>query len=139
VRALVADLGRALGPGAHVTALRRTRSGPFAIADARPLADVLAALEDAGAAALPVVTPAAALGHLPCCFVDEALARDLVHGKKVSWQTLTGAASVDPVDSFAGRICVLRPDGDLVAVAERDGTDGARTLRVFVPERRSPD
>jgi len=139
VRALVADLGRALGPGAHVTALRRTRSGPFAIADARPLPEVLAALEDAVVAALPVVTPAAALGHLPRCFVDEALARDLVHGKRVSWQSLTGAASVDPVDNFAGRVCVLRPDGDIVAVAERDGTDGARTLRVFVQERRSPD
>jgi tRNA pseudouridine55 synthase len=37
VRALARDLGRTLGPGAHVTALRRTRSGPFALADAQPL------------------------------------------------------------------------------------------------------
>ena len=44
VRALARDLGRALGPGAHVTALRRTRSGPFALADAQPLDEVVAAL-----------------------------------------------------------------------------------------------
>ena len=53
VRALARDLGRALGVGAHVTALRRTRSGPFALADARPLDEVLAALAagDLGVAA----------------------------------------------------------------------------------------
>ena len=44
VRALARDVGRTLGPGAHVTALRRTRSGPFALADAQPLDEVVAAL-----------------------------------------------------------------------------------------------
>src|SRR5450432_1762467 len=42
VRSLAYDLGRALDVGAHVTALRRTRSGPFAIAAACPLDAVLA-------------------------------------------------------------------------------------------------
>jgi tRNA pseudouridine55 synthase len=37
VRSLAHDLGRLLGCGAHLTALRRTRSGDFAIADARTL------------------------------------------------------------------------------------------------------
>src|SRR5204863_6842577 len=44
VRALARDLGRALAVGAHVTALRRTRSGAFSLAEARPLDEVLAAL-----------------------------------------------------------------------------------------------
>ena len=35
VRALARDLGRALGTGGHLTALRRTRVGPFTLADAR--------------------------------------------------------------------------------------------------------
>ncbi|GGL95462.1 tRNA pseudouridine(55) synthase TruB [Nakamurella endophytica] len=34
VRALARDVGRALGVGAHLTALRRTRVGPFDVADA---------------------------------------------------------------------------------------------------------
>ena len=42
--------GAPLGVGAHVTALRRTRSGPFALADARPLDEVLAALATGGPA-----------------------------------------------------------------------------------------
>ncbi len=68
MRALARDLGRALGVGAHVTALRRTRSGPFSLADARPLDEVLATLEAPGGkvdeAALPLVAPADALRHL---------------------------------------------------------------------------
>lgn len=35
IRSLARDLGEALGVGAHLTDLRRTRSGPFRIADAR--------------------------------------------------------------------------------------------------------
>ena len=38
VRTLAYDLGRALGCGAHLKALRRTLSGPFTLAQALPLA-----------------------------------------------------------------------------------------------------
>jgi tRNA pseudouridine55 synthase len=41
IRALARDLGAALGVGAHVTALRRTRVGPFEVTDARTLEDGL--------------------------------------------------------------------------------------------------
>jgi len=37
VRSLVADIGTALGPGAHLAELRRTRSGKFTIEQAVPL------------------------------------------------------------------------------------------------------
>ena len=47
MRALARDLGRMLGCFGHVSALRRTRVGPFAEADAVALAD----LEASGAAA----------------------------------------------------------------------------------------
>jgi tRNA pseudouridine55 synthase len=39
IRALARDLGAALGVGGHLTGLRRTRIGPFPIADARSLED----------------------------------------------------------------------------------------------------
>jgi tRNA pseudouridine55 synthase len=41
IRALARDLGTALGVGGHLTALRRTRVGPFDVADAGALADPL--------------------------------------------------------------------------------------------------
>jgi len=37
IRALARDLGRISGSAAHLTALRRTRSGEFDVADATPL------------------------------------------------------------------------------------------------------
>jgi tRNA pseudouridine55 synthase len=40
VRALARDLGAALGTGGHLTALRRTRVGPFALADALTLEEL---------------------------------------------------------------------------------------------------
>lgn len=41
VRTLAADVGDALGCGAHLHALRRTRSGDFRVEDALPLSDLL--------------------------------------------------------------------------------------------------
>src|ERR687894_100191 len=45
VRALARDLGAALGVGGHLTALRRTRVGPFRLAHARTLPGLEAAPE----------------------------------------------------------------------------------------------
>ena len=45
MRSLARDIGVALDSAAHLAELRRTRSGGFAIEDARPMATVLAALE----------------------------------------------------------------------------------------------
>ena len=43
IRALARDLGFALGVGGHLTALRRTRIGPFAVTDAAQLDDLVVA------------------------------------------------------------------------------------------------
>jgi tRNA pseudouridine55 synthase len=61
VRTLAADLGHALGGGAHLRALRRTAIGPFTAADARwPLEDVV------------VRPPVDAVAHLPRLDVPRA-------------------------------------------------------------------
>jgi tRNA pseudouridine55 synthase len=55
VRVLAADLGAALGGGAHLRNLRRTRIGSFSVDDARPVDELTAAV---------VLTPAQALRDL---------------------------------------------------------------------------
>ncbi len=61
VRALARDIGRDLGPGAHLTALRRTEIGPFRVDEATPPDAVAEAVAEAspawrpGVAALPWV------------------------------------------------------------------------------------
>jgi len=120
VRSLARDLGRTLGPGAHVTALRRTRSGPFALADAQALDEVVAALSAGQGERLRPVGLAAALAHLERCVVPDAMVRDVRVGRKIPWEF-----------PHHGRLCLLDGKGELVAVAEPrpDGTVG--TLRVF--------
>ncbi len=128
VRALARDLGRALGVGGHVTALRRTRSGPFTLAEARPLDQVVASLTEGGE--LPAVSLAAALGHLERVIVGEAVAHELRLGRRVRWETLGGPPTLI-TDGVAGRVEILDPAGGLVAVAEPRDDGTVRTLRVF--------
>jgi tRNA pseudouridine55 synthase len=80
VRAIARDLGRALGCLGYVTALRRTRVGPFYENDAVPLASLTAEHADLGAALLRVE---AGLGEVPEIPVDRALASRLRRGQSI--------------------------------------------------------
>jgi tRNA pseudouridine55 synthase len=112
VRALARDLGERLGVGGHLTALRRTRVGPYGLAEARSLEQLtedfaLLPLADAARLAFPVRELTA----------DEA--RRLAHGMRLPAVGL-GAA---PAAAFG-------PDGALVAVVSEEGPT-ARPLVVL--------
>jgi len=106
IRSLARDLGAALGVGGHLTALRRTRIGPFEVASAA----AVEALADAPLLA-PAGAAAAVLGRFDVT-ADEA--RDLRHGKRLS-----GAADRLPSNPTAA----VDPDGVLVGIVERRGGD----------------
>jgi len=152
VRALARDLGRALGVGAHVTALRRTRSGPFSLTEARPLDEVLALLADPGAdrAALPLVDLPSALRHLEQRVVSETVARDVRMGRRIEMGTLEGfpsppamssggrsppaldAKTLEPgEDASDRRICLVDGGGKLVAVTRPRQDQTLELIRVF--------
>lgn len=113
IRALARDLGAALGVGGHLTALRRTRIGPFDVAGAVPT-DVLgdSRLLDPAAVATTV------LGRFDAT-ADEA--RDLRHGKR-----LAGAAS--RVDG--ARAAAVDPEGRLIGVVEKRGADAKSVMNM---------
>lgn len=80
VRALARDLGAALGVGGHLTALRRTRVGPFELARAAPLAELTG---PAGLPAAAVQDPAAAARLLlPWVELDAASTALFRHGRR---------------------------------------------------------
>jgi tRNA pseudouridine55 synthase len=95
VRAIARDLGRALGCRGHVSALRRTRVGPFLEADAVPLA---ALLEGPEAGALRRVE--AGLTEVARVVVDRTAAARLRRGQPV---LLRGADA--PAEGVAYAAC----------------------------------
>jgi len=108
VRAIARDLGRALGCHGHVTALRRTRVGPFEETDAVPLE----ALEDPAAAAAALRRVEAGLGELTRILVDRSDASRLRRGQSM---LLRGADA--PADGQAYAAC----SGVVVAVGAIQG------------------
>ncbi len=107
VRVLAADLGHAVGSGAHLTSLRRTRVGPFTLDDAVPLDDVEPDR---------LLPPGAISRVLATVQVDAGTAIDVGHGKVLDAGRL-GPESSDP--SAEGPWAVLDPSGDLLAVYQR--------------------
>lgn len=97
VRAIARDLGRLLGCYGHVTALRRTRVGPFYEDDAVPLADLDAQGADPFSELLSVET---GLSELPCVIVDRNGASRLRRG-----QSLILRGKDAPLDGAAYASC----------------------------------
>jgi tRNA pseudouridine55 synthase len=104
VRALARDLGAALGVGGHLTALRRTRVGPFTLEPARSLEQL------AAEPGLSLTLDAAVATAFPRRDVPAQLAVDLSHGRPL------------PAAGLPGTYGVFAPDGHVLAlVRERDG------------------
>ncbi len=109
IRALARDLGAALGVGGHLTALRRSRVGPFDLSAARTLEDLedldphVVLLDDAVAASFPRRDLTG----------DEAV--DLSHGKRLA---PTGSQGVVGAFDAEGRCVALVEDRDDVARAQ---------------------
>lgn len=103
VRTLAADLGHGLGGGAHLASLRRTRVGPFLLAEATPIEE------------LRLLAPIEAVRHLPRVAVRDGVEAAVRHG------------SVQALDELgvtgAGPWAVTDVGGELLAVYEpfRDG------------------
>ncbi|MDP8937354.1 MAG: tRNA pseudouridine(55) synthase TruB [Actinomycetota bacterium] len=117
VRTLAADLGVALGGGAHLRRLRRTAVGSFTMADARPLDEL---------EATAVLAPAEAVRDYPRVVVDDAAAAVVGHG-----------GLLEPVDrgwAGDGPWAVLDGDGTLLAVYEPRADGRAKPSVVLAPQ-----
>jgi tRNA pseudouridine55 synthase len=99
VRALLADVGAALGCGAHLTSLRRTAIGPYRVEDA--------VAPEALERPRPVEE---AVAHLPRLDLPDEEARAASNG------TILAPAAID------GPYGVFGPDGRLIAIYRDDGS-----------------
>jgi tRNA pseudouridine55 synthase len=115
VRVLAADLGRALGGGAHLRGLRRTAVGEFSLAEARPVEAL--GLET-------VLPPVETMRAYPRVEVEPRVADEVRHGR-----VLSGAAlGVDGDGPWA----LVDGDGALLAVYEPYEGDQVKPAVVLV-------
>jgi tRNA pseudouridine55 synthase len=109
IRALARDLGKDLGVGGHLTALRRTRIGEFTLSNAYDFSD--------GSPVNIIELAEAAKTSLPYIEISTQDEIDLRFGKRISGTVAEPAAA----------LC----SGELVAVVEPAGTSSLKSLVVF--------
>jgi tRNA pseudouridine55 synthase len=126
IRSLAADIGRALGGGAHLRRLRRTAVGSFTLAEAHPLEQ------------LQLLPLGEAMRDYPALRVDAEGAIAVGHGKRLPAELVAGPAAGTGDTAGDGREgrdggpwAVHGPDGTLLAVYERRGGDGLAPLVVL--------
>ena len=120
IRSLAHDLGRALGPGAHLTGLRRTSSGGFTLAAARSPAS-LQQLADEGRLEEAVLAPDRAVEGFRAAIVGEKHAADVATGRPFAPNLAPGAAYLADAEicrayDLGGRflaVLAAAPDGRL--------------------------
>ncbi|MFI1400327.1 tRNA pseudouridine(55) synthase TruB [Streptomyces sp. NPDC020681] len=112
IRALARDLGAGLGVGGHLTALRRTRVGPYKLDAAKTLDELQKELT-----VMPIADAADAA--FPRWDVDEKQARLLTNGVRLDMPAFGSA----PVAAFG-------PDGRFLALVEEQ-KGKAKSIAVF--------
>ncbi len=105
IRSLARDLGAALGVPAHLSALVRTASGGFTLAQAMPAQD----LSDPARAASHVLTGAHAYGGIATIAIDAGVRDALKKGQRPAWEL-----------AFSG-LAIATYENDAVALVHHDG------------------
>lgn len=108
VRSLANDLGNALGTGAHLIGLRRTKSGRFTLREAVPLRKLKESF-DAGDWYKHLIPAADALGDWPMVELDGNQVDLVRHGHRIPAET-----------GSQGWARAISQQGDLVALLEHD-------------------
>lgn len=109
IRSLAHDLGVALKCGAHLSALQRTASGPFTIAQAHDIETIRAAFQ-ANHSEEILLQPDAGLIDWPKVTFDAQDTERISHGNAI------------PMEAFdkSGMVCAYNADSELIAIVEAD-------------------
>ena len=133
IRTLADDLGRRLGCGGHLVALRRTAVGPFDVEEAVSLERLEAAFAE-GAWQELLLPLDYGLGHIPAVYLEMEAEKDVWHGCPLPgdspvFKRLQGAAD--------GQRCrAYGEDGSFVGILRYDSEAGLwRPQKVFITAR----
>lgn len=122
IRKLCHDIGEALGTGAHMQELRRTRSGPFkedeSVMTLFDLKDAMVMYQESGneSELRRVIQPMeAGLVHLPRIMIRDSAVDAICHGASLA---VPGVVKVDTGINIGDRVLVMSLKGEAVALAK---------------------
>ncbi len=135
IRTIAHDLGRLLGCGAHLAALRRTAVGPLHVDDAVSVACLEAAFAD-GTWERLLLPIDYALGHFPAAYLDLEAVEDVQHGRSLDAASPSFRRLQDPSD---GQLCRAYEEHEsLVGMLRYDADSHSwRPQKVFISARPS--
>ncbi len=129
IRSLAADMGRDLGPGGRLKALRRLRSGAFDVKDAIPSEE----LRNSASVHTIGIPLAGALPEMAEILINDTLAGKVRQGYRPRWHELTfNREPVHPIEE--GYIKLVSGDNLLAIIKESNGGDSHEQVefeRVF--------
>lgn len=126
VRSLVRDLGEAVGCGAYLSFLVRTRSGPFHLKDSLSLEEAAERVHS-GDLAESLISPCEVFPHIPRITLTSRGQTRILHGAPVEAGDLVGS----PTSREGEKYFALSTEGDLLALVQRKTGDVFHPLKIL--------
>jgi tRNA pseudouridine55 synthase len=115
IRTLGADIGKMLGCGGHLNALKRTASSGFTLDQAVSLS-ALNDLTSGNQLPAKFISMTDALPTMPAYTADRQLAKKIRHGQRITTRDLTGNEDFDTGNNSGSEIKIVDQTGELVAI-----------------------
>ena len=132
IRTLCADIGKSLGCGGHLTALKRLESSGFTLAQAVPLCELEGA-GDSTELAGHIIKMADALPDMPQVRADRMLAQKIRYGRLISPADLAVADGTGRKMPCGSKIKIVDRQGNLLAILHHDETGDRMEYRCAFP------
>jgi tRNA pseudouridine55 synthase len=121
IRTLGADIGKKLGCGGHLSALKRVASSGFTLDQAIPLS-ALEKSADSGHVSSKMISMKDALPGMSEFCADAHLAEKIRHGQKLTVKDLTGSNGTAEFRQAGGYLKIVDREQDLIAIVEQNTT-----------------
>jgi len=134
IRTLGADIGRELGCGGHLSALKRIESSGFALDQAISLSTFK---DLAGRGSLPgkMIRMADALPDMPEFYAGDHVAAKIRQGQRLALADLSGGDDADKTNPAGGYLKIVDREQDLVAIVEQKTADDRLTYCCVFPKQ----
>jgi tRNA pseudouridine55 synthase len=134
IRTLGSDIGRMLGCGGHLNALKRIESSGFTLDQAIPLS----ALEEStgsGKSSPKLISMKDVLPDMPEFCADVDLVEKIRHGQKLTIKDLAGANGTGIARQASNYLKIVDRQQDLIAIVEHNETGDCLTYCCVFPKR----